>query len=105
MKQKLHKELQSLFDFYQKQRQNLPDAFSYKAGVINKPSFFTVADLQRHLNNPLLQPEWVHVVLDGNRVKLEDHTFYKTVQLSSSMGVTRYKQHSRLMNHSTKYII
>ena len=80
MKQKLHKELQSLFDFYQKQRQNLPDAFSYKAGVINKPSFFTVADLQRHLNNPLLQPQWVYVKQAGVRLELEKHSFYKNVQ-------------------------
>ena len=80
MKQKLHKELQSLLDFYHKQRQNLPEAFSYKPGVINNPSFFTVSDLQRHLNNPLLQPEWVYAKLDGVRVELEKSCFYKTVQ-------------------------
>ncbi|MCP4334509.1 MAG: hypothetical protein GY785_17785 [Gammaproteobacteria bacterium] len=80
MKQKLHKELQTLLDFYHKQRQDLPQFFTYKAGVINNPSFFTVADLQRHLNNPLLQPEWVHVKLDGVRVELEKSCFYKTVQ-------------------------
>jgi hypothetical protein len=80
MKQKLHKELQALFDFYQKQRQNLPQAFTYKAGVIDKPSFFTVADLQRHLNNPLLQPEWLYLKQDGQRVALEKSCFYKTVQ-------------------------
>jgi hypothetical protein len=80
MKQKLHTELQALFDFYLKQRQNLPEAFTYKAGVIDKPSFFTVADLQRHLNNPLLQPEWLYLKQDGVRVELEKFCFYKTVQ-------------------------
>ncbi|MCP4768544.1 MAG: hypothetical protein GY875_20065 [Gammaproteobacteria bacterium] len=80
MKQKLHKELQTLLDFYHKQRQDLPQVFTYKAGVINNPSFFTITDLQRHLNNPLLQPEWVHVKLDGVRVELEKSCFYKTVQ-------------------------
>ena len=80
MKQKLHKELQALFDFYLKQRQKLPEAFTYKAGVIDKPSFFTVADLQRHLNNPLLQPEWLYLKQDGVRVELEKFCFYKTVQ-------------------------
>ncbi len=80
MKQKLHKDLQPLLDFYLKQRQNLPDAFTYKAGVINNPSFFTVADLQRHLNNPLLQPEWLYIKQDGERVQLEKFCFYKTVQ-------------------------
>jgi ribosomal protein L16 Arg81 hydroxylase len=53
---------------------------TYKAGVINNPSFFTVADLQRHLNNPLLQPEWVYLKQDGDRVELEKSCFYKTVQ-------------------------
>lgn len=80
MKQKLHKELQALLDFYYQQRQNLPEAFTYKAGVIDKPSFFTVADLQRHLNNPLLQPEWVYMKQNGVRVELEKFCYYKTVQ-------------------------
>ena len=80
MKQKLHKELQTLLDFYHRQRQNLPEAFTYAAGIINNPGFFTMADLQRHLNNPLLQPEWVHVKLDGERIELEKTCFYKTVQ-------------------------
>ncbi len=80
MKQKLHKELQLLLDFYHKQRQNLPEAFSHGTGVINNPSFFTVKDLQRHLNNPLLQPEWMYVSLNGERVKMENFCFYKSVQ-------------------------
>ena len=80
MKQKLHKELQALLDFYLQQRNNLPEAFAHRSGVINKPTFFNVEDLQRHLNNPLLQPEWVHVKLGGVRVELEKSCFYKTVQ-------------------------
>ena len=78
--QKLHKDLRSLLDFYQKQRQNLPEAYSYARGVIDKPSFFTMKDFQRHLNNPLLRPEWVHVKKDGVRVELEKSSYYKTVQ-------------------------
>lgn len=80
MKQKLHKELQSLLDFYLQQRNNLPPTFTHRSGVINNPSFFKVEDLQRHLNNPLLKPEWVHVKLGGERVELERSCFYKTVQ-------------------------
>ncbi len=80
IKQKLHKELQSLLKFYLKQRQNLPDEFGYTAGVIEKPGFFTVKNLQQHLNNPLLRPEWIHVKTDGDRVELEKSFFYKTVQ-------------------------
>ena len=82
MKQKLHKELQSLLDWYHKQRQNLPEAYSYGKGVINTPTFFNSKDLQRHLNNPLLQPEWLYVKLHGERIRLEDACFYKTVQKS-----------------------
>jgi len=80
MKQKMHKELQSLLEFYYKQRQDLPEIFGYGSGVIEKPGFFTVKDLQQHLNNPLLRPEWVHVTTDGARVELEKTFFSKTVQ-------------------------
>lgn len=80
MKQKLHKELQALFDFYLRQRQNPPAEFTHGTGVINNPSFFKVSDLQRHLNNPLLRPEWVHVKLNDQRIELEKSCFYKTVQ-------------------------
>ncbi len=80
MKQKLHKELQALLDFHHRQRNSPPESHAHAAGVIDKPSFFTSKDLQRHLNNPLLQPEWVHVKLDGKRVELEKSCFYKTVQ-------------------------
>lgn len=80
MKQKLHKDLQALLGFYQKQVQSPPAEFSHGTGVIDKPGFFTIADLQRHLNNPLLRPEWVHVKLDGKRLELEKCCYYKTVQ-------------------------
>ncbi|MFT5219836.1 MAG: ribosomal protein L16 Arg81 hydroxylase [Planctomycetota bacterium] len=80
MKQKLHKDLNALLSFYQGQRNNPPAEFSYAAGVINKPSFFSVSHLQDYLNNPLLSPEWVHVKTDSDRVELEKSCFYKAVQ-------------------------
>ena len=80
MKQKLHRDLQALLKFYQQQIQNPPAEFTHAIGIINKPEFFTLADLQRHLNNPLLRPEWVHVKLGGQRVELEKSCFTKTVQ-------------------------
>ncbi len=80
MKQKLHKDLLSLYDFYQKQRKQPPQEFTYGAGVINKPGFFGIKEFQQHLNNPLLTPEWVHVKNKGQRVELEKSCFYKTVQ-------------------------
>jgi len=80
MKSKLHKDLQALLGFFQQQVQNPPAEFTHGAGVVDKPSFFTFSDLQRHLNNPLLRPEWAHVKLGGRRVELEKSCFYKTVQ-------------------------
>jgi len=80
MKQKLHRDLQALLEFYRQQVKNPPPEFTHATGVINKPEFFTLADLQRHLNNPLLRPEWVHVKLHGKRVELEKSCFTKPVQ-------------------------
>ena len=80
MKQKMHKDLQSVFDFFKKQRANVPDEFTHGSGIIKNPSFFTLKEFQSHLNNPLLKPEWVHVKHDGRRVELEKGCLYKTVQ-------------------------
>lgn len=80
MKQKLHRDLQALLDFYHRQRNDLPEAFRHGKGVIKNPSFFTLDDLKRHLGNPLLRPEWVYVKQAGRRIELEKSCFYKTVQ-------------------------
>lgn len=80
MKQKLHRDLQALLDFYHRQRQDLPEVYTHVSGVISNPSFFTLQDLHRHLNNPLLRVEWLHVILKGKRIELEQASFYKTVQ-------------------------
>lgn len=69
-----------LLDFYLKQRQNPPDDFVYAPGVIPNPGFFTVKSLQEHLNNPLLNPAWVHVVSNGHSVSLEQACLFKKVQ-------------------------
>jgi len=80
MNQKLHKDLSILLDFFLKQRSNPPERLTYKAKLINKPSFFTLKELQHHLNNPLLKPEWVHLKTDGKTV-LSDSTLHeKNVQ-------------------------
>ncbi|MFT5504004.1 MAG: hypothetical protein ACI845_004210 [Gammaproteobacteria bacterium] len=80
VKQKLHKDLQNIFDFFHQQRSSLPDVFGHKSGVINKPTFYTLKDFQADLNNPLLKPEWAHVKSPDGRVELEKSCFYKTVQ-------------------------
>ena len=81
MKQKLHKELVPLLDFYKKNRAESPEEFTLKAGLISKPGFFTLMDFQRHLNNPLLKPEWVHIKRGEKDISSDDVLFSKNVQL------------------------
>ena len=76
MNQKLPKDLATLLDFFIKQRKNPPEQLTYKAKLIDKPSFFSVKELQNLLNNPLLKPEWVHLKTDGKTV-LSDTTLHE----------------------------
>jgi len=78
MNQKLPKDLTTLLDFFLKQRSNPPEQLTYKPKLINKPSFFSVKDLQNLLNNPLLKPEWVHLKTDGKTV-LSDTTLHEKI--------------------------
>ncbi len=80
MQQARHKDLSALLDFYIGQRDNLPEDFTYSQGLIDKPCFFTVKDLQNHLNNPLLRPEWVHIKTAGRDVLLDSVLLKKIVQ-------------------------
>jgi hypothetical protein len=80
MKNKLHKDLDALLKFFLKQRQNPPAEYTYGAGIVPRPEVFTRKDLQAHLNNPLLQPEWLIMVADGKVLSLESASLYKRVQ-------------------------
>lgn len=80
MNQKLHKDLSTLLDFFLKQRSNPPEQLTYKPKLINKPSFFSLKDLQHHLNNPLIKPEWVHLKTDGKTVLSDTSLHEKIVQ-------------------------
>lgn len=81
MKFKLHKDLSTLLDFYNKQRKSPPAEYAYAPGLISKPGFFTLKDLQHHLNNPLLKPEWIHVKTAGRRIPLDSSMLKKNVQM------------------------
>jgi hypothetical protein len=76
----LHPDLIPLLEFYRAQRASPPASYAHAAGVIPNPEFFTVASLQRHLNNPLLSPDWVGVVARGQPVPLQPACFHKIVQ-------------------------
>ena len=80
MKTKLHKDLKPVLEFYQKQRATPPAEYAHAPGLISSPSFFTVKSLQDHLNNPLLNPSWVHLIAHGKSVSLESSCFFKSVQ-------------------------
>ncbi len=80
MKQKLHKDLEKLLEFFLEQRRNPPAAYAYGAGIVARPEIFTIKDLQDHLNNPLLQPEWVELLVGGEKVPLEQAFHFKRVQ-------------------------
>ena len=58
MSQKLHKDLSTLLDFFLKQRSNPSEQMTHRPKLINKPGFFGLKDLQHHLNNPLIKPEY-----------------------------------------------
>jgi hypothetical protein len=49
MKQKLHKELEKLLEFFLEQRRNPPAEYAYGKGIVERPEIFTVKDLQAHL--------------------------------------------------------
>lgn len=89
MKKKLHPDLDALFAFFQKQRQNPPAEYSHGKGIVNQPDIFTLAQLQNLLNNPLLSPEWLNLVVRGDDTSLEPALFYKTVQKKRLMFIDK----------------
>jgi ribosomal protein L16 Arg81 hydroxylase len=80
MKQKLHKDFEKLLEFFLEQRRNPPEEYTYGAGIVSRPEVFTLKDLQAHLNNPLLQPEWMDLVVHGEKISLDPAYHYKLVQ-------------------------
>ena len=80
MSDNLPTDLKKLFGFYIEQRNNPPKDYALAKGLISSPSFFSVAKLQQHLNNPLLRPEWVQLRLDEEIFNLETEVLWKVVQ-------------------------
>lgn len=65
----LPSQLHILRDFYY-QALKLPaeTSMAHAPGLIDKPAFFTLEHLQRHLNNPLLMPGWFSLIWQGKSV-------------------------------------
>ena len=76
----LHPELQAVLERFRAARAQPPETFAHWTGVLGQPTFFDVEALQRHLSNPLLQPNWLSLAFRGQRFLLEQSCFYKIVQ-------------------------
>ena len=76
----LNNEFEKLLEFFLEQRTNPPEIFTYAQGLVPNPGFFSVRTLQSHLNNPMLDPSWVHLILKGKSVSLEPACLFKPVQ-------------------------
>lgn len=80
MSDNLPADLKKLFGFYIEQKKNPPQDYAVAKGLITSPSFFSVARLQHHLNNPLLRPEWVQLRYKDEIFSLESEMLFKVVQ-------------------------
>ena len=78
----LSPQLRLLRDFYYKTALKLPAEVSiaYAAKVIDKPDFFTLEHLQRHLNNPMLMPQWFALIWQGKAVDCKPAVGHKIIQ-------------------------
>ena len=73
----LHPDLAAVLEFHRSQRTAPPAAYAHAAGCIPEVTFFSLARLQEHLNNPLLTPNWVTLMDNGSSVPLELATLQK----------------------------
>jgi len=85
----LHPELATLLGFLREARADSAGPFRHRAGLIPNPTFFSVASLQRHLNNPLLHPDWAALVYRGQVVPLQQACFYKIVQTKKLLFIDK----------------
>ncbi len=77
----LPSQLRLLRDFYY-EALRLPDetSMAHAPGLIDKPAFFTLEHLQRHLNNPLLMPSWFSLFWKGKAVDCTPAVGRKMIQ-------------------------
>jgi hypothetical protein len=71
---------EKIYEFYLQQREARPASYSHARGIFHPADIFSSAELERHLNNPLLSPAWVQVVEKGRIVDLKEMCFSKNVQ-------------------------
>ena len=78
----LSPELRALRDFYYKSGLKLAPERDFVRGekVLDKPAFFTLEHLRRHLNNPLLTPDFFKLYWQGKPVDCSRAMGHKVVQ-------------------------
>ena len=82
----LSPQLRQLRDFYYKTALKLPadQDFVHAKGLIDKPAFFTLEQLQAHLNNPLLLPTYFKMYWQGKEVDCAAAVGHKVIQASEA---------------------
>ena len=80
----LSPDLRALRDFYYKTAKKLPEGqdFVHAKGLIERPAFFTLEHLKKHLNNPLLMPGWFKLFWQGRVVDCTPAVGHKVIQAS-----------------------
>ena len=65
-----------MLERFREARAQPPETYQHWPGVLERPTFFDVEALQRHLSNPLLQPNWVSLMFRGQQSPLDQACFY-----------------------------
>lgn len=72
-------QIASISDFFSRARAS-QDFFFRQEGLLSDPCIFSLQQLQSHLSNPLLTPDWCQVNLGGKILDLAEDSLWKTVQ-------------------------
>lgn len=80
MSDNLPADLKKLFGFYIEQRKSPPKDYVVAKGLVTSPTFFSISKLQQHLNNPLLNPDWIQLRYNEEHFELESEMLWKVVQ-------------------------
>lgn len=76
----LNPDFTKMLAFLKAQRDNPPETYAIHRGLLDTPEFFSLQRLQEHLNNPLLNADWVQLRSRGKVVPLDQITVWKNVQ-------------------------
>lgn len=64
--------------FLEARKKNTP--FDRTPAAVNPAMYFSLGQLEKHLSNPLLTPEWLQVTLNGKALSFDNDFLWKFVQ-------------------------